>query len=564
MVSLVKTSIFKRYLWVLLVFVALIGLALQSHGSSDLENIGRFIQENLKQSRKADVEVIYREIDYKPLWIVQGKPSKKALNLLKLIETADSEGLAPEDYDLALRAFDNLETASVLELARADIQFTEGLIVFIDNLRNGRFAPKSLNPDQKQSRTDVLEVITAILNFNDQEEGINDLAPDFPSYAALRILLAQYQGLLEQYPTSPKLTTQLSLKKGTVSKDVLALRKILAMYGDLDPEVVQHKQQDPAEFTEELEVALKQFQDRHTLSATGVVDAQTRKALNLSIEDRIKSIKINMERMRWYPVALGSKYLIVNIPGYDLMAYTRGEVEFTIPIVVGHPTRTTPLFQANLVNIVLNPSWGVPVSIMVRDKLPKVLEDPYYLLDRGYTVTNVDGRVVNPLDVNWEEDNALHYRLRKPPGPHNDLGEMRFTLETPPNKGTNPHGIYMHGTPAKDLFEAARRAFSSGCVRVKDPRKLALWLLQDKVGWDKTKLSHEIAKGKTQVVQVDVPTPVYFTYLTVWVDDKGLAHFGDDPYGKDAELIQKMNLSAKKTKKSFNSKKKTVASSLAF
>lgn len=518
-------------------------LAETSPQSGDLALI---LQTELKQAKKSDVDVLYHGFDYKPLWIKERKPSEKALFLLSLIAKADSEGLNPNDYERATQAFTSLETASPQDIIKADIQFTEGVIVFIDHLRNGRFAPKSLNPGQKQARTNPVEVIAALLNLDGQNDVIDDLAPDFPSYDTLRMLLAQYKGLIEQYPKFPQLTTQLTLKKGSKSQDVLALRTILSAYGDLDSTRLP---EDPSIFTEDLEVALMQFQTRHLLKATGVVDANTRKALNITLDERVKIIKINMERMRWYPALLGAEYITVNIPSYELRAHAGDEVKLTIPAIVGHPSRTTPLFYGDLVNIVFNPSWGVPVSIMLRDKIPQVLEDPYYLLEKGYKVTTLRGQPIDSLDIDWENVDATQYRLRKPPGPQNALGEMRFTLETPPSKGTNPFGIFLHGTPEKHLFNNVHRALSSGCIRLKDPRSLALWLLQDKFEWNENKLSAAIKTGRTQVVPLTASVPVYFTYLTVWIDDQGLVYFGDDPYRKDPDLMQKMGLTPVKKKK---------------
>jgi len=515
-----------------------------SWGSSPL-----LLGEKLTQTLKSDVKALYQEFNFQMLWIKGNTPTPQALELRQIMEQADLEGLNPADYQRATHAFDDLTHTSPEQLIARDIQFTEGLLTFISHLRNGRFASDSLKKAKRAftepSKASPVEIIIALLRHDPKGEMIKDLALRSPLYRNLRSALAQHIALARSYPKLPTLNVGDPLKVGSQSPSVVTLHKILRIYGDF---IKPAKEEDDDDvFTDDTAAAVKAFQSRHLLKPTGIVDAATCKALNMPIETRITRIIINMERLRWYPEPLGEKHVFVNIAGYELLAFQEDKLAFSIPVVVGHPTRPTVIFDARLVNIILNPSWGVPVSIMMKDKVPKIIENIDYLYEKGYVVTNTQGDSVNPMTVKWKHD-AINYRLRQLPGRHNALGNIRFTLEDyhHKGKGTNDYGIYMHGTPEMELFKEMHRDFSSGCIRLQEPQKLAEWLLLSQPEWDSKKLSAEIAKGKTQVIKLGQEAFVYVGYFTTWVTSEGVVFFGDDPYNRDASLIKKMRISNSK------------------
>lgn len=509
--------------------------------------ISSFLEKKLIQIRKSDVKALYQEFNFQMLWIKENTPTPQALELRQMMEQADLEGLNPADYQKATHAFDDLIHTAPEQLIERDIQFSEGVLTFIDHLRNGRFAPDSLKKAKGtlagQSKASPIEIVITLLRHDSQGEMIKDLALKSPLYRNLRAALAQHIALAKNYPILPTLHTCQLLKIGSKSPRIVNLHKILRIYGDL----ITPPSADDSIFTDSTAVAVKNFQSRHLLKPTGIVDAATCTTLNKTIEFRINRIIINMERLRWYPDPLGNKYIFVNIAGYEVMAFEGPKLAFSIPIVVGHPTRQTALFDARLVNIILNPSWGVPISIMMKDKVPKIIENINYLYEKGYTVTDTHGVSVNPMDIDWEND-AINYRLRQRPGRHNALGNLRFTLEDyhHKGKGANDHGIYMHGTPEMELFKEIHRDFSSGCIRLQEPQKLAEWLLTSHPEWNTKKLSTEIAKNKTQVVKLNEEVFVYIGYFTAWATPEGIAFFGDDPYSRDAALTKKMRLSNSK------------------
>jgi murein L,D-transpeptidase YcbB/YkuD len=237
---------------------------------------------------------------------------------------------------------------------------------------------------------------------------------------------------------------------------------------------------------------------------------------------------MNMERLRWLPDELGDKHIIVNIAGYQVQAFENSELKLTIPAIVGRPSRRTPLFYAPLKNVVINPSWGVPYNILVHDKIPKIMNDPDYVRRSHFTVTDDSGNVIDPYEADWENEGA-HYRLRQSPGRHNALGQIKFNIE-------NPYTIYLHGTPDEKLFQKTARAFSSGCIRLKTPVKLAAWVLDNDKKWSSDKIQAGINKGGTQSVNPDSDISVFFTYQTVWLGEDELIYISDDPYRMDPKM----------------------------
>jgi murein L,D-transpeptidase YcbB/YkuD len=264
--------------------------------------------------------------------------------------------------------------------------------------------------------------------------------------------------------------------------------------------------------------------------------AECREALkadpaNAELSKKIQKIVLNMERWRWLPEKMANRYVMVNIAAFNLKGVQNDKIVLETPVIVGHVTRKTPVFAANINSIRFNPSWNVPRFIAVKDKLPKIKRNPSYLNRSGFVLYNSAGNVISPRSVNWASVNAnnFNYHLRQVPGDRNALGKIRFTLD-------NTSGIYLHDTPEKKLFDEPVREFSSGCIRVKDPIKLASFVFNNPQAWTPQKIKDNMRGNFTKNVALVQPVPVYITYFTVWQDDKGDIYFSKDSYGKDREL----------------------------
>lgn len=275
---------------------------------------------------------------------------------------------------------------------------------------------------------------------------------------------------------------------------------------DAAEELIQYKSRHgQCGWIHELAPATPEYERLKALLAT----TRQKKGLKASADKRIRSIIVNMERHRWYPSPLPARYIQVNIPGFYLKAVQGGEPAFFMPIIIGKEGTKTPVFNAYMKEVIFNPSWHVPASI-ARELRPKMASNPGAFARKGYRVTE-SGRIVQS------------------PGPSNALGKIRFTLDS-------PFAIYLHGTPQKSLFAKRKRALSHGCIRVKDPQKLAAFVLHNPDRWSSEQIKRAASGTRTSHVKLDMPVLVYITYFTVHEDENGKMQFADDLYGQDKAI----------------------------
>jgi murein L,D-transpeptidase YcbB/YkuD len=304
--------------------------------------------------------------------------------------------------------------------------------------------------------------------------------------------------------------------KGQSDAAITQLKKRLRASGDFNSE------DDTPLFTDELVAAVKKVQKRFGFPENGVADAQLIKQLNIPIEERIRQLEINLERLQSVPVSPHTIQLVANIPEFKLHVYEGGTHVFDMNIVVGSESNKTVIFNDEMTHIVFSPYWNVPQSIVRNEILPAMRRNRNYLSRNGYEkIGEEDGLPV----------------IRQKPGPGNALGLVKFVFP-------NNHAIYFHDTPAKGLFQLRKRAFSHGCIRLAEPAKLAQYLLRNQSEWSDEKIKKAMHSGKEQPVTLKEPVGVALTYFTAWVDKDELVHFREDVYGldkKEAIKIAKTN-----------------------
>lgn len=296
---------------------------------------------------------------------------------------------------------------------------------------------------------------------------------------------------------------------GVIRKQ-LTLLKIIPGQSSADPEV----------FDQALETGIKAFQRRHSLDCDGIIGQQTCIQLNVTPHARVKSIQHSITQFDTLKPQWGNRYILVNLPTFTLLAVHSDQIEITQPVIVGSKNRPTPISTYPVQSIVLNPTWRVPVSIFVKDKLSKVLADPTYL-DRGdYLVYDSNGELLDSNNIDWEDVSLTYfpYKVRQQPGKKNALGTVKFNLQ-------NDQQIYMHGTPDTSLFNKSFRALSSGCIRVSDPISLALWVLNSEKT-NKEHLQEKIDSEETVTLSIKTPVSVFTTNIPVWVNESGVIQFG--------------------------------------
>jgi murein L,D-transpeptidase YcbB/YkuD len=331
----------------------------------------------------------------------------------------------------------------------------------------------------------------------------------------------------------PLVPARKKLQLGVIDPDVEILRRRLMISGDLSTEAGMSQA-----FDTYVDAALKRFQARHGLPADGVTGNFTFAAMNVDAQTRLGQLETNLVRLNTMSGPLGERYVMVNIPAAHIEAVENGRVVLRHTAVVGKIDRQTPILNSRINEIIVNPYWNAPESIVRKDIIPLMRENPKYLAQNSIRVLGADGNEIDPMSIDWSTEDAAKLRFRQDPGKINAMASVKINFP-------NPHAVYMHDTPQQSLFSNLMRFDSSGCVRVQNVRDLVTWLLRDTEGWSRQRFEQTIKSGESVPVQLSDPVPVYFTYVTAWSTGDGVVHFRDDIYGRDgADELQIAEISA--------------------
>ncbi|MCC0014658.1 MAG: L,D-transpeptidase family protein [Rhodobiaceae bacterium] len=468
------------------------------------------------------IHEMYAARDYAPLWTIIPEREKIAVDVIRVLESADSAGLDPRDYQVA--SPDSPQSWIDFELG-----MSAAFVRYAADQQSGRVDPEVVDDDQSYEppALKIPALLTVMANSSNPALLLRSLVPPHPAYDDLVQILADLRRSHANggWP-SPEIISR-KLEMGMQGDEVDSLRRYLVSTGDLAV--------DDAALTRPYDASLKQavqrFQTRHGLDRDGIVGPVTKAAMAVSVDTRMAQVVANMERWRWMPQQLGEKHIVVNAADFSLTLVEEGEVVDTFPVIVGQPFHRTPMFSREMTYLVLNPYWNVPYSIASSEILAKQQQDPLYLEAHNFEVLDREERVVDPAGVDWNaiRSDQFPFHVRQKPGGGNALGQIKFML---PNK----YSVYLHDTPAKSLFSRARRAFSHGCVRVFDPLRLAGRVLKGK-GWTRADLLDQMARHENKTVWLPRPIPVHLVYFTVWKDKSGMVQFRDDIYGRDRKLL---------------------------
>jgi murein L,D-transpeptidase YcbB/YkuD len=456
------------------------------------------------------------------LWVTQDGVTSRVAQLRKVFSQAEDWGLNPADYSVA--DADQLKRNSSYPaevLANAELRTSLAAILYARHAQGGRVEPTSLDEeflDLHPSRPDALAVLKGIENAGDRLGSFLDsFHPQNEQFRLLKQKLAETRGR-SPGKAAVKIPNGPQLKQGVSHPQVALLRQRLSV-----PPARNVLSDGPAEeyFDDGLAEAVREFQARSGLPGKGVVNTATRDALNKGVPNaNAAAIIINMERWRWEPRDLGHRYVYVNIPEFLVRVIDNGRLAHEERIVTGSPEHRTPVFSDEMENVVFNPYWNVPESILVKEILPAARRNPDFFARNHLEVVWQGRRTVDPYLVDWEDVNPTKVTLRQPPGPSNALGQIKFLF---PNK----HSVYMHDTPTKNLFNQTVRAYSHGCMRVRNPVRFAEILLSEQ-GWSPTKVRQAIETTEDYQVTLDRKVPVHIMYFTLWMDRQGgMRDFGD-------------------------------------
>ena len=482
------------------------------------------------EAGKAIVDYYTANPDF--IWVSDNDVNERGREALRVLGEAGSHGLSPVDYSLAVPSRSQSsagDAARNQDLIHFEMTLTARVLRYISDATNGRVVADRISGyyDLPLKPIDRVAELKRLAAATDLRASLESHHPQGSEYRSLRVELEALKASAEN---DIVVDSDLLLKPGQESAEFPKVLQIIAR--DLDDEMggeygeLLSRTVTTETYGNDLVPVIKAAQQKAGLRPDGVVGPRTVSALaGNSRADRIEKVVIALEQLRWLPSRLGDDRVFINQPAYTARYIEDGQEKLNMRVVVGKPSNQTSFFYDEIEQVDYNPYWGVPQSIIVNEMLPRLRNDPGYLDRAGYEVTDASGRRVSSSSVNWYAyGSKVPYNVRQTPSEANALGELKILF---PNK----HAIYMHDTPQKKLFDRDARAFSHGCVRLKDPRGMAAAVLGTSIEHVEAKLRQGHSSEKTTR-----KIPVYVAYFTAWPDKNGKVEYFDDVYGRDARL----------------------------
>ncbi|CAN7224604.1 L,D-transpeptidase family protein [Bosea sp. LjRoot237] len=446
----------------------------------------------LSARERADIVAAYAANENRPFWIDGKDLSAAGKQIATRLGHAGEDGLRPGDYLLPV-----FEANDKDSLAAADIRLSALAVLYARDARGGRIDPRRLSKliTPKLELPSATEVLSELTGATDAGAVLAAYNPQHDGYQRLKAKLAELRIHKPETPVA-RIPAGPALKVGMRDARVPLVRARLGLGSSEEPV-----------YDRSTALALADFQKQAGLRADGVLSDQTVAALAMPPSTRLESdIVAQMERWRWLPTDLGENRIVVNIPEYRMRVMHGDKIAHEARVIVGKPESATPVFSHKMDHVVVNPSWFVPPSILKKEFLPGLANDPNYGARRGYVVTRGKNGNIS---------------VRQPPGERNALGWIKFMFP-------NDHAVYLHDTPNRSLFGAGKRAFSHGCVRVENPFALADQVLGPE--WTAERLKRLIGSGE-RTIKLPQPLAIHLVYETFIVNEAGAVSTFDDIYG---------------------------------
>lgn len=479
--------------------------------------------------RKA-VTTFYEARKYRRAWDLGSGDADRVAEAIRGIAR---DGLDPEDYHLQTieTMIQERKDGANAELdANLDLLLTDAVAAMVDDVRYGRVRPSTLNPkwnvNPRQGAPPLHEELESIAGSRDLKQALESRRHDHFIYQGLMGALEQLRAVAANGGW-PKVQPGKAIKPGATDPRIPAVRARLAATGELP----ENADLTSTRYDPELRRAVELFQTRHRLDATGVIGKETMGAMNVSAARRVDQVRANLERARWILGGLTSDFLLVNLPAFKAYLIRGGTNVWEARTMIGQEARQTPTFRARMQTVVFNPDWTVPPTILEEDVIQGIREGRDMLAEKNLDVLDANGNAVDPASIDWHsvDPENFPYTLRAPPGDGNALGRLKFEFP-------NPYLIYLHDTPSKELFEADKRTFSSGCIRIQNAKEFAEQILGPQ-GWDPGRIQEMIDAGETKRVAIENQIPVLIVYWTVSVGRSGEVRYMQDIYDLDQPLI---------------------------
>jgi murein L,D-transpeptidase YcbB/YkuD len=479
--------------------------------SSNLENfiVGNKVADSLSRRLRS----FYNARNYQFAWFSTGGLTEQALTFWNIHNYEASKGDTSFKNAALQKKMDGIVEDSNFRVNPSDksmvnteLLLTEHFIRYtLNNYEKGYVKRKEMERFVPIKKEDPITLADSLLNKKHKDEKYFENVNN--AYKLLKDELSRYVTISKNggWQTIPGDAKQ--LRKGS-SPAILLLKKRLQLSGYMANGDTTNN------YNDSLMQGIQQAQRSFGYKPDGILGASLLKDLNVPVNKRIENILINMNRMRWMPQEPEGRLILVNIPEFVLHLFEGKNKVFDMNVVVGKEGHYTMMFTGKLSTIVFSPYWNVPASIVKKEIEPSIEKNPDYLETHNMERTPDGG-------------------IRQKPGGDNSLGQVKFLFP-------NSFDIYFHDTPAKSLFNQDKRAYSHGCIRLSEPQKMAEYLLKDNSSWTTDKIVDAMNAGVEKFVKVKDPVPVFITYYTAWVDEKGLLNFRDDIYKRDAIVMQKM------------------------
>jgi len=482
----------------------------QSKTVFDSTQLTSFIRHYPEFKSYADeITSFYRKRNYAYAWFDKGLLIEQAGNLSNRISNLKSEGVYKVlPYQNVLDSLiysintDKKQSNIALELMLTSQYFVFSKLAW-QGMNNA--VSKSVNWFVPRKKVDYNQYLDSLLK---TPAKLTADEPVYRQYELLKNYLRKYRKLDSLEKWQPIILENKSFKPGDSSATIALIKKRLYQLEDY------HGDASNRLFNSELTTAVKHFQQRHGLAITGLLNNATLTELNVPLKSRIKQILVNMERSRWLPVSLKDDYLAVNIPEFKLHVYHADSLLWSCDVVVGQTVHQTTIFYGEVKYVVFSPYWNIPPGILRNEIIPGMKKNSNYIAAHNMEITGYN----NGLPI-----------VRQKPGPENSLGLVKFLFP-------NSYNIYLHDTPSKSLFGESSRAFSHGCIRIKEPVKLAGFLLQKNSNWNADKIRRAMHSGKEQYVNLKDKVPVFIAYFTAFTDRNNTLNFRKDIYNRDGQL----------------------------
>ncbi len=522
------------------------------------QSYGIYEVKHLKSTK--NVKELYKNNESKLYWFEEdGNLNQNISNMIESIRLSENEGLNQNRYHLdeIEFLFKKMSNSMLfddrdynLASTKMDILLSDAFFTLVKDLTQSQIDYTSFKNilykihdeedidyrwEAKPQKVDYFKLLQELMIDGDFVAGIYANASENVIYNNLKNAYLRYKSVQEQGGFQ-KIKSGKNLKVGSVSSRVIELRQRLNQSGDLGSfDETNNK------FDNKLKIALKKFQKRVGIWPSGILNSTTQKELNIPIKKRLKMIKLNLERSRWEGSDLSYVRFIINIPEFKMRFMDGNKLLLDSRVIVGKKKNPTPIFKSYMTYIVLNPTWSVPNSIVAKELLEKIQDDPYYLEDRNYKIYdgwNRKRKMVDSFDIDWfdyDKESKIPFNIVKDPGSSNPLGNVKFMFP-------NNYAVYMHDTPTKNLFKKSVRAYSHGCIRLHNPQKLLKFVSKDYLESSYESIKLKLDSGENYSISLNKKIPVYVRYYTAYVDENGGVVFSKDIYGYDKihyKLLQK-------------------------